>query len=168
MVHTAEHPASRPIGWEFAERYPHVYRDPPLALRRTACLICGHPTGDCTEEDHFLMAKNTPKSEARPRTTSEGDGFHNINDDPEAVRAAYQGGRRTAEEATRLAVENAPPGPTYVVVKEDVYEEVEDPNATTKRSRLLFHKGQVITEDQATQFKVKAVQQQNRTPGETK
>ena len=115
------------------------------------------------------MAKATnDRAETKPRTTTDGDGFKPISDDPEAIRTAYQGGRRTAEEANALAVANTAPGPTLVVVKEDVYEEVEDPNATTKRTRLLFHKGQVITEDQAKQYSVKAVQQQNKTPGETK
>lgn len=102
------------------------------------------------------------------KAASKGDDFPNINDDPEAVRAAYQGGRRTAEEANTLAAEAAPQGPTLVVVKEDVYEDIEDPNATTTRQRLLFHKGQVITEDQAKQYNVKSVQQQNKTPGESK
>ena len=143
----------RPLGWELAERYPHVYRDGPLPLRPKGCPICGHPTGNCTQEDHAIMAKATRQVETQT---------------PDDVRAALQGGRLTAEEANQRAVQNAPPGPTYVVVKEDVYAEVEDPGATTKREVLRYHKGQVITEDQAKADKVKAVQQQDVRGGQTK
>lgn len=93
------------------------------------------------------MAKGTSKASAP-----------SVSDD---VRNALQGGRLTAEEAALRAVQNAPPGPTYVVVKEDVYADVEDPGATTKRQILRYHKGQVITEEQAKADKVKAVQQQD-------
>ncbi len=118
------HPADKPIGWEWAERYPEKYRDPPLASRPSACAICGHATG-CTEEDHEAMARGKPQPT------------------PEA-------------------------GPTYVVVKEDVVEEVEDRGATTKRHRLRWVKGQVITEDEAREAGIMAVQQQDLPKGETK
>jgi hypothetical protein len=89
-------------------------------------------------------------------------------DDPEYVRNAYQGGRLTVAEANARAADQTPPPPAQVVVKEDVYEEVTDPGATTTRSRLKYAKGQVITEDEATASKVKAVQQQDVRGGETK
>lgn len=97
------------------------------------------------------MAKATEKVEAAP-------------DD---MRQALQGGRLTAEEANKRA-DAANPPPAQVVVKEDVYEDVADPYATTRRQALKFHKGQVITEAQAEQSGVKAVQQQDVRGGETK
>lgn len=145
------HPADKAIGWEWAERYPHVYRDPPLRLEPSACPVCGHPTGACTQEDHETMATG--------RTTPE-------ENTPIPNTASLQGGYRTAEDAETMFA--GPVGPTMVVVKEDVYWEVEDPNATTKRQRISYHKGQIITEDEAKANKVKAVQQQNLSAGEKK
>ena len=86
----------------------------------------------------------------------------NVKDEtPDDVRAALQGGRLTAEEANRRAIDANPPGPAQVVVKEDVYEDIEDPYAKTKRQALRFHKGQVVPEDVAKAAGVKAVQQQD-------
>lgn len=141
----------RPIGWEFAERYPHLYRDGPLPLTPSPCPVCGHATGNCTEEDHLMMAKATDAATSTP-------------DD---VRTALQGGRLTVEE---VQARDAPgPGPAMVVVKEDVYEDVDDgPGTVTVRQRLRYHRGQVITEGEASAGKVQAVQQQDLRGGETK
>ena len=77
---------------------------------------------------------------------------------PDEVRLALQGGRQTAEAA---AEHGRVAGPAMVVVKEDVHEDITDPYATTKRRKLKYHKGQVITEEEAKANKVKSVQQQD-------
>lgn len=79
----------------------------------------------------------------------------------DTARVALQGGRPTVEEANTRAAEAGGPGPTMVTVKQDVYEDVTDPGAVTQRQRLKYHRGQVITEDEAKANKVQAVQQQD-------
>lgn len=51
--------ADPPIGWELAERYPEVYRDPPVFLQhRPRCPVCGHPTGDCFAGDTEFITRD--------------------------------------------------------------------------------------------------------------
>ncbi len=84
---------------------------------------------------------------------------------PDEVRTALQGGRLTAEEAITRTTQAEP---TRVVVKENVYEQVADPYATTTRRVLRYHKGQVITDEEAKANKVTAIQQQNVAGTSTK
>lgn len=97
------------------------------------------------------MAKGTPKAGTVP----------------DEVRLALQGGRTTAEEVRRQS-DAANPPPAQVVVKEDVWEDVHDPGATTVRQRLRYHKGQVIAEDLAKADGVTAIQQQDVRGAATK
>lgn len=109
------------------------------------------------------MVKNTSRSASRSAEPAAAK-----SDQPDPVRVALQGGRRTAEEANRRAIDSLPPGPAQVVIKENVYEDVTDPNAVTKRRVLRFHKGQVVPEDVAKAAGVTAVQQQDVRGAETK
>lgn len=54
------HPADKPIGWEWAERYPNEFKDPPLGYHPSPCGACGHPTGNCTTEHHEALMGKPP------------------------------------------------------------------------------------------------------------
>lgn len=129
----------------------------PLLADRGPCLVCGHPTGDCTTDFHQEMKKMAEQKASR--NAADDTGAAKVAQEQQKETEAQRGG---ASEPTAGGSEFAPSGrvikagepvtlesadvdtDAFVVVKEDVYQEFYPENSRRPSYRLLFHKGQTV------------------------
>lgn len=97
----------------------------PGALGPEPCLVCGHPTGDCTDhEDAKRKAKEAEEMAVIDRSTSV-QGTYDTNDDPNS---------------------------NLYICPDDVVEDITPPGSRRVTERLVATKGETITRDRAIQL----------------
>lgn len=127
----------RMVGGDLAARYPERFGF-DRHDERQPCPFCGHPTGDCAEEDHLMTptkaaAKKAPAKKKADAPVVRSD---NQGEEREVSLADIRSHALTQQQIDRDGLR---------VVTEDVWYDRPSPGAPDVPLHLLrFHAGQVV------------------------